>query len=132
MVKDYISQKELNTRESKLMQILVGNVKLMILCIKLNRANALFLKIKYACPKILRLMYFAIFESHLSRHRILELFNRLWFYKKKGVRVINFQPRNFHTSPLFKESHFLRFRFLENILFISKSVNSLTPSIFYT
>ena len=37
------------------------------LSIKLNRANALLFKIrKYVSPKILRSIYFAIFDSHLS------------------------------------------------------------------
>ena len=37
------------------------------LLIKLNRANALLFKIKkYISPKILRSIYFAIFDSHLS------------------------------------------------------------------
>ena len=37
------------------------------LSIKLNRANALLLKIrKYVSHKILRTIYFAIFDSHLS------------------------------------------------------------------
>ena len=37
------------------------------LSVKLNRTNALLFKIrKYFSPKILRSIYFAIFESHLS------------------------------------------------------------------
>ena len=37
------------------------------LSIKLNRANALLLKIRrYVSPKILRSIYFAIFDSQLS------------------------------------------------------------------
>ena len=37
------------------------------LSMKLNRANALLFKIKkYVSPKILRSIYFAIFDSHLS------------------------------------------------------------------
>ena len=37
------------------------------LSIKLNRANALIFKIrKYVSPKILRSIYFTIFDSHLS------------------------------------------------------------------
>ena len=37
------------------------------LSIKLNRANALIFKIReYVSPKILRSIYFAIFDSHLS------------------------------------------------------------------
>ena len=39
----------------------------------------------------------------LSGLRIVAIFNELWFYKKKAVSIINFQPRNFHTSPLFKK-----------------------------
>ena len=43
----------------------------------------------------------------------------------KAVRIINFQPRNSHTSPLDKIC-------LENVLFVSKSLNNLTPSVFRT
>ena len=81
------------------------------LSIKLNRANALLFKMrKYVSPKILRSTYFAI-------------------------RIINFQPRNFHTSPLFKKNSILEFQdkvCLQNILFVSKSLNNLSPSIFNT
>ena len=55
--------------------------------------------------------------------------------QKKTVRIINFQPRNFHASPLFKQNSILKFQdeiCLENILFVSKSVNNLTPSAFNT
>ena len=51
------------------------------------------------------------------------------------IRIINFQPRNFHTSPLFKQNSILKFQdkiCLENILFISKSLNNLSPSVFNT
>ena len=71
----------------------------------------------------------------LSKLRILELFNRLWFYKKKAVRTINFQPRNFHTTPLFKQNSILKFQdkiYLESISFVSRSINKLTPLVFYT
>ena len=50
--------------------------------------------------------------------------------KKKAVRIINFQPRNFHTSPLFKQNSILKFQdkiCLENISFLS--LNNLSPSI---
>ena len=65
----------------------------------------------------------------------------LWHYStncdftKKAVRIINFQPRNFHTSPLFKQNFILKFQYkicLENILFVSKLLNNWTPSIFST
>ena len=55
--------------------------------------------------------------------------------QKKAVRVINFQPWNFHTSPLFKQSSILKFQdkmCLESILVVSKSVSNLTPSVFNT
>ena len=51
------------------------------------------------------------------------------------IRIINFQPRNFHTSPLFKQNSILKFQdkiCLENILFVSKSLNNLLPSVFNT
>ena len=55
--------------------------------------------------------------------------------QKKEVGIINFQPRNFHTSPLFKQNFVLKFQdriCLENILFVSKSLNNVTPSVFST
>ena len=44
------------------------------------------------------------------------------------MRIINFQQSNFHTSPLFKKNSILKFQdkiFLENILYVSKSLNNL-------
>ena len=108
---------------------------------KLNRANAFLFKIrKYVSPKILRSIYFAIFDSHLSYCRLVWAQNfssikRILILQKKAVRIINFQPRNSHTSPLFKQNFMLKFQdkvFLENILFVSKSLNNLSPSIFNT
>ena len=46
---------------------------------------------------------------------------------------MNYQSRNSHTSPLFRKAAFLKFKDkinLENILFISKSINNLLPSLF--
>ena len=54
--------------------------------------------------------------------------------QKKAIRIIDFQPRNFHTSPLFKQNSILKFQdkiCQENILFVSKSLN-LSLSIFNT
>ena len=54
----------------------------------------------------------------------------LSFYKK-ALRIINFQPRNSHSSPLFKKSFILLDKVnLENTLFVSKSINNLLPSLF--
>ena len=81
------------------------------LSIKLNRANVLISKIrKYISPKMLRSIYFA-------------------------SNIINFQPKNSHTNHLFKQNFILKFQdkiHLENILFVSKSLNNLSPSIFNT
>ena len=107
--------------------------------IKLNRANALLFKMrKYVSLKILGSIYFAIFDSYLSYCCLVWAQNcstiqRIIILQKKAIRIINFQPRNFHTSPLFKQNSILKFQdkiCLENILFISKSLNNLTLSVF--
>ena len=111
------------------------------LSIKLNRANALLFKMrKYVSLKILRSIYFAIFDSYLSYCCLVWAQNsstiqRIVILPKKAVRIINFQPRNSHTSPLFKQSSILKFQdkiCVENILFVSKSLNNLSPSVFNT
>ena len=46
---------------------------------------------------------------------------------------MNFQPRNSYTSPLFRKPSVLKFKTkinLENMLFISRSINNLLPSLF--
>ena len=71
----------------------------------------------------------------LSGLRIVALFNELIILQKKAIRIINFQPKHFITSPLFKQNFILKFQdkiCLGNILFISKSVNNLLPSVFNT
>ena len=84
--------------------------------IKLNRANALLFKIrKYVSTKILRSIYFAIFEFHWPYcfpvwAQNLRIIQRIVILQKKAIRIINFQPRNFHTSPLFKQSSILKFQ----------------------
>ena len=53
-------------------------------------------------------------------------------FTKKAVRIINFKPGNVHTSPLFKQNAILKFQDklgLENILFVSRSINKLTLSV---
>ena len=111
------------------------------LSIKLNRANALLFKMKkYVSLKLLRSSYFVIFDSYLSYCCLVWAQNcstiqRIIILQKKAVRIINFQPRNSHTSPLFKQNSILKFQdkiCLENILFVSKSLNNLSPSVFNT
>ena len=109
------------------------------LSIKLNRANALLFKIrKYISLKIIRPIYFAISDSYLSYCCLVWAQNsstiqRIIILQKKAVRIISFQPRNFHTSPLFKQNSILKFQdkiCLESILFVSKCLNNRSPSIF--
>ena len=109
------------------------------LSIKLNRPHALLFKMrKYVSLKILRCIYFAIFDSYLSYCCLVwsqnfSTIQRILILQKKAVRIIDFEPRNFHTSPLFKQNSILKFQdkiCLENIVFVSKSLNNLSPSIF--
>ena len=66
------------------------------LSVKLNRANTLPFKIrKYVSPKIIRSIYFAIFESHLSYCSLVWAQNfrtiqETVILQKKAVRIINF------------------------------------------
>ena len=93
---------------------------------------------KYVSLKILRSIYFAIFDSYLSYCCLVWAQNcstiqRIIILQKKAIRIINFQPRNFHTSPPFKQNSILKFQdkiCLKSILFISKSLNNLSPSVF--
>ena len=74
------------------------------LSIKLNRSNAfLFKMINFVSLKILRSIYFAIFDSYLfhccfvgARNR--STIQRIVILQKKVARIINFQPRNSQTS----------------------------------
>ena len=64
--------------------------------IKLNRANALLLKMrKYVSRKISRSIYFAIFDSYLSYRCLVWVQNfstiqRILILQKQVVRIINF------------------------------------------
>ena len=102
----------------------------------MSRKNVLLLKIrKYVSLKILRSIYF---DSYLSYCCLVCAHNRSTIQKivilqKMAVRIIDFQPRDPHTSPLFKQSSILKFKdkiCFENILFVSKSLNNLTPTVF--
>ena len=95
---------------------------------------------KYFSLKISRSIYFAIFDSYLSYCCLVWAQNcstiqQIIILQKKAVRIINFQTKNSHTSPLFKQSSILKFQdkiCLEKILFVSKSLNNLSPSVFNT
>ena len=49
------------------------------------------------------------------------------------MRIITYQSRNYHSSPLFSKLKLLKFNdqvHLENVLLISKFINSLLPPVF--
>ena len=59
---------------------------------------------------------------------------RLIIRQNKALRIMNFKDQLFHSSALFSSNNILKFGdkiTLENILFISKSINRQVPSIFY-
>ena len=95
---------------------------------------------KYVSLKILRSIYVAIFDSYLSYCCLIWAQNhstiqQIIILQKTAIRIINFQPRNFHTSPRFKQNSILKFQdkiSLENIVFISKTLNNLLLSVFNT
>ena len=58
---------------------------------------------------------------------------RLAVLQKKALRLMNFKPRNFLTSPLYLRLTILKLPgkiFLENCLLISKAINNILPSLF--
>ena len=70
---------------------------------KLNRANALLQKI------------------------------RNYVLRKRALRIINNQPKNSHSGPLFQQNNIIKFQdkiLIGNILFVSKSIDNLLPPIF--
>ena len=94
---------------------------------------------KYVSLKIIRsislLLTLTCLTAVFSGLKIFGSFHLISILQKKAVRIINFQPKNFHTSPLFKQNSILKFHkkiCQENILFVSKSLNNLSPSIFNT
>ena len=108
---------------------------------KLNRANTFLFKMrKYVSLKILRSIYFAIFDIYLSYCCLSQTQNcstiqRIIILSKKAIRIINYQPRKLHTSPLFKQNSILKLQdkiCLESILFVNKSLNNLSLSVLNT
>ena len=96
------------------------------LSIKLNRVIALLFRMrKYVSLHILRSIYFAIFDSYLCCCCLAWAQNCSTIQRIIILQIIiNFQRRNFHTSPLFKQNSILKLQnkiYLENILFASKS-----------
>ena len=88
----------------------------------------------------LKSIYFGIFDSHINYANLIWQQNvhsasafRIVTLQKKAIRIINNQPRNSHSSLLFEKSNILKFEdkiLINNIIFISKSINNLQLPIF--
>ena len=53
--------------------------------------------------------------------------------ERQALRIISFQPKNCHSSPLFKKQNLLKFETkiqLENVLLVSKYFSNILPSVF--
>ena len=94
------------------------------LSIELNRANVFLFKTrKYVSYKTLRSIYFTTFDSYLSYCSLIwaqncSTIHQILILKKDAVKIITFQPRSSHTTPLLKISSILKFQekiCLENI-----------------
>ena len=80
----------------------------------------------------------AIFDSHINYANLVwaqnsNAMSRIISFQKKAMRIITFQSRNCHSSPLFFKLKLLKLKdkvHLENVLLISKFVNSLLPPVF--
>ena len=80
------------------------------LCKKLGRRVGMVFKIRYQCnKKVLRSLYFSLFESHLAYglpvwgSANLALTQKLFILQKKAIRAITFSDFRAHTTPLFKD-----------------------------
>ena len=110
------------------------------IAVKLNRANALLFKIRnFVNITILKTIYFVIFDSHINYANLVWAQNSnamsriLTLQKIRIMRIITFQSRNCHSGPLFSKLKLLKFNdkvHLENLLLISKFINSLLPPVF--
>ena len=108
------------------------------IAIKLQ-ANALLFKIRnFVNINTLKTIYYAIFDSHINYANVIWAQNsnavkRVCMVEKKAQRSISFQPRDCHSSPLFKKHNLLIFEDniqLENVLLVSKYFNNILPSVF--
>ena len=130
MVKYYILRKVLNIYlDVKIDKNLSWQYHVNDLSIKLNRANALLFKMrKYVSLRILRSIYFAIFDSYLSYCCLVWAQNRgtiqqIVILQIRQLELI-FNQEIPIPVPIQTKLH-LKIC-LENILFVSKSLNTVS------
>ena len=107
------------------------------IAIKLNRANAMLFKVReFVNTKILKSIYYAIFDCHLNYANTVwgqnrNSVNRLIILQRKSLHIMTFECRNAEDL----NSSFFRHEIIklsdksivENYLFISKSINFNLP-----
>ena len=79
-----------------------------------------------------------MFDSHINYASLVlaqnsNAMSRILTSQKEAMRIITFQSRNCHSSPLFSKLKLLKFNgkvHLESVLLISKFINSLLPPVF--
>ena len=83
--------------------------------LKLIRTNAMLYKVRdFVDAGILKLLYHALFESHIHYACItwaqnVCAINRLFILQKKALRLIDFKELNAHSAPLFYKSKIVKF-----------------------
>ena len=93
---------------------------------------------EFVNTKILKSIYYAIFDCHINYANTVwglnrNSMNRLIILQKKALRIMSFQCRNAHSNPLFFRHEIIKLPdkiIMENCLFISKSINFDLPPIF--
>ena len=105
----------------------------------MNRANALLFKIiNFPNITILKSIYLTIFDSRVNFSNLVwaqnsNALSNILRLPKKAIRIITFQSRNYHSSPLFSKLKTLKFNdkmLLKNVLLISKFTNNLSLPAF--
>ena len=96
----------LNNWVWKLIQTLVDNIMSIAFLLNWIQTMLSFSKWKkHVSLKIIRSIYFPIFDSYLSYCCLAwaqnySIIQRIIILQKKVVKIVNFQPRNSHTSAL--------------------------------
>ena len=90
----------------KIDQILDWKYHISDIAVKINRANALLPKINFVTISLL------IFDSQINYANLVwaqnsNCMNRILKLQKKAMKIINFQSRNCHSSPLFSNLNYV-------------------------
>ena len=103
------------------------------LAAKLNRANALLFKIRdYVNQKVLRFIYFAIFDSLFNYDNLIWA-QRIIILTKKSHQTNIISASKLSFRSFFQKNNVLKFsdkNMINNILFISQALNNIIPPIF--